>query len=286
MRSFVTLGVLSLLGAAALVACGDDDPGPAAGGSGGSGGSGGARAGAGGMAGSGTAGTPTGGMGGGGGAGGATADVTPQATCTGCVELIVPAVGPNDNGGTVNLADQVGFQFGVAAPGADMTNGVLTWRIAAVAPNADTFVTLYAQNGMALNYAGAYLTVALAPAAFAANTFVDVVFDLASVGGAAGDAGAPVGDAGDAGGGGTPAGAAPTIVGTFDKALIAQYGITVGVGATFTGSTTVRVAVDSVTIVGVPGQANKTFDTTAEGLAINAYQVPPGTPAPFPHPAP
>jgi hypothetical protein len=209
-------------------------------------------------------------------------DVTPQATCTGCVELIVPAVGPNS---ATNLADQVGFQFSVPAPGADMTNGVLTWRIAAVAPDVDTFVTLYAQNGMALNYAGAYLTRALDPAVFAANTFVDVVFDLASIGGAAGDAGAPVGDAGDAGGG-APAGTPPTIVGTFDKSLIIQYGITVGVGATFTGSGTVRVAVDSVDVVGVTGQASKTFNASAESLAINAFEVPPGTPAPFHRPAP
>ena len=54
-------------------------------------------------------------------------DVSSRATCTGgCVELIAPLVGPGDGTGG-NLADQVSYQFSVAAPGADMTDAVLTW---------------------------------------------------------------------------------------------------------------------------------------------------------------
>lgn len=296
MRSLISLGVVSLVGIAGMFACGDDDSngpsntagtgGAAAGaggsaGTGGSGGAGGAAAGTGGTAG-GTA-----------GAGGA-ANTPPEAlaTCTGCVELIVPATGPNDNGGTTNLADQVGYQFSFATP-VDFSDGVVTWTVAAVEPNANTFVQLYAQNGMALNFAGAYTAaVPLDPANFPANQFREILIDLAAVAAAPGDAGVPdasvppvveVPDAGaDAGDGGVPA-AGPTIIGAFDKSQIIQTGITVGVSAAFTGSTVVRVAVDEVEFQGVPGQANRTFTAGTENLAINQYQVPPGTQPPFHH---
>jgi hypothetical protein len=289
MRSIVALGVVSLAVAAGMVACGDDssDDGPSLGGSGGTsgGGSGGGGAGGapGGTGGGGTGGT-SGGTGGTGGAGpGPNTD--PLATCTGCVELITPLTGPNDNSGTTNLADQVGYQF--AAPAGtviDMSDAVITWRIAAVAPNANTSVTLYAQNGMPQGYAGAYQFVALDPTAFTANTFRDISIDLSAVAAAPGDAGAPPAEEPDAGGDGGVSGPVPTIVGAFDKAQITQFGITLGVSAAFTGSTVVRVAVDQVTIVGVPGQANRTFTAGAEGLAINQYQIPPGTREPVHHP--
>jgi hypothetical protein len=279
-----------------MAACSDDD-----GDGGGVGGSTAGTAGRGGAAGGGAGGT--GGRGGGGaggvaggagGAGGAAPNTDALATCTGCVELIAPLTGPNDNSGTTNLADQVGYQF--AAPAGtviDMSNAVITWRVAAVAPNANTSVTLYAQDGMPQGYAGAYQFVALDPVAFPANTFRDVAIDLAGVAAVVGDAGAP--DAGgtpevDAGDGG--AAPVPTIVnGTvngvatpFDKSQITQFGITLGVSAAFTGSTVLRVAVDQVTIEGVPGQADRTFTAGIEALAINMYQVPPGTRPPVHHP--
>lgn len=280
MRSFITLGVLSVVGAVAFVGCGDDDGGD--GGTAGRAGSAGSAgsAGAGGAGGAGGSSGGTAGTTGGGGAGGAPPNVSSQATCTGCVELIAPLTGPGDGVGG-NLADQVSYQFTVAAPGADMTDGVLTWRVAAVAPDANTFITIYAQNGTALNFAGAYLTLALNPADFPANVFQDIVFDLSAVGGGAGDAGAPPAEDAGADASVAPAAPAPTIVGTFDKALIAQYGIQIGVGATFTGSTTLRVAVDSVTVEGVPGQASKTFTAGIEGLGINVFEVPPSTQPPL-----
>lgn len=303
MRSILALGVVSLAVAAGMVACGDDssDDGPALGGSGGTGGgaagggAGGAPGGTGGTGGAaegGTGGTAGGGAGGTGGSGGAAPNTDPLATCTGCVELIAPLTGPNDNSGTTNLADQVGYQF--SAPMGtvfDMSDAVITWRIAAIAPNADTSVTLYAQNGMPLGFGGAYQFFALDPAAFPANEFRDIVIDLSAVAAAPGDAGTPeppvVADAG-AGDGGAPV--LPNIVngdeGTipFDKSQIIQFGITLGVSGTFTGSTVLRVAVDQVTISGVPGLEDRTFTTGVEGLAINQYQVPPGTRDPVHHP--
>jgi hypothetical protein len=287
MRSILALGVVSLAVAAGMVACGDDsgDDGPVGGrggasgsGGGGTGGTGGGTGGTGG----GTGGTSAG-TGGTGGTGGAGPNTDALATCTGCVELITPLTGPNDNSGTTNLADQVGYQF-AAATGTviDMSDAVLTWRIAAVAPNANTSVTLYAQNGMPQGFAGAYQFFALDPTAFPANTFRDVSIDISAVAAVAGDAGAPPAQPDAGGDGGAPV--LPTIVGAFDKSQIIQFGITLGVSGTFTGSTVLRVAVDQVTVEGVTGQANRTFTAGAESLAINQYQVPPGTREPVHHP--
>jgi hypothetical protein len=287
MRSILALGVVSLAVAAGMVACGDDsgDDGPVGGrggasgsGGGGTGGTGGGTGGTGG----GTGGTSAG-TGGTGGRGGAGPNTDALATCTGCVELITPLTGPNDNSGTTNLADQVGYQF-AAATGTviDMSDAVLTWRIAAVAPNANTSVTLYAQNGMPQGFAGAYQFFALDPTAFPANTFRDVSIDISAVAAVAGDAGAPPAQPDAGGDGGAPV--LPTIVGAFVKSQIIQFGITLGVSGTFTGSTVLRVAVDQVTVEGVTGQANRTFTAGAESLAINQYQVPPGTREPVHHP--
>jgi hypothetical protein len=283
MRSIVALGVVSLAVAAGLVACGDDssDDRPSLGGSGGTSGGSGGRAGGG--AGGGGAGGTGGGNGGtssgGGGAGGGGGAAPALATCTGCVELIVPVTGPNDNGGTTNLNDQVGYQITFPAPGVDFSDGVVTWRIAAVEPNANFFINLYAQNG-APGYAGIFpVYTALAPAQFAANTFVDVTLDISAYASIAGDAGTeppPAADAGDAGG--------PIDPGNFNKAAVEAIGIQVGATGALTGNAIVRVAVDSINITGVTGQANRTFTTTAEGLAINMYQVPTGTQAPVVHP--
>jgi hypothetical protein len=292
MRDFLALGVVFGVVFAGMAACSDDDPGgPGVGGSGGSAGS----AGGGGMSG-------TSGMGGaagsGGQAGGAAGgpvipppDVSPQATCTGCVELIAPVVGPRS---ADNTADEASYIFSLGGP-IDFSNAVITWRVAAVQPNANYVVTLLAQDGQALNYAGAYLQTALDPAAFPANQFRDIVLDLTRVAPAPGaDAGADAGDpdagadagavvdAGDAGG--QPVSPPINIVDAFDKSQIIQIGLFVGVNEGFSGSATVRVAVDQVIITGVPGQADHTFTTDVEGLAINQYNIPPGTPPPVHHP--
>lgn len=293
MRSFVALGVVSMVAVAGMVACGDDssdDPRPGLGGSAGTGGA------TGGTGGGGTGGVAGGAGGTGGVAGGAGgsggAPVVPNtdalATCTGCVELITPVTGPNNNTG--NVADQAIYQFSAAAGTViDMSDAVITWRVAAVQPNVNYSATLFAQNGMPQGFAGAYQYFGLDPVAFPANTFRDIVIDLRAVAAAPGDAGVPdagppevvVADAGDAG---TPAPVLPNIVGAFDKSQIATFGITIGVTAAATGSAVVRVAVDQVTIDGVPGQAARTFTAGVEGLATNGYELPPGTRQPVHHP--
>lgn len=287
----ITLGVLSLVGAAALVvACGDDEGGtPGSGGTSNNGGAAGAsgntNGGNAGAAGANTGGTAGGGTAGNAGAagGGPGPDLDPIATCTGCVELIAPVTGPNDNSVNppINQQDQVSFIFTIPAPGGDFSNGVVTWRIQALETNANLTVNLFAQNG-APGYAGVYpVTRTLAATDLAVGTWTDVVLDLSQyepLAGAGGDAGPPpAADAGDGGGALLPNNG-------FNKAAVAQYGITLGINNTTTGSAVVRVAVDSVTITGAPGQTTKTFDAGVEGLAINQYQVPTGTPAPVHHP--
>lgn len=283
MRSFLTYGFISLATVASLYACGDDS-----GDDGGVAGSGGSTAGQGGTAGASNAGNggsggATGGStnGGSGGAGGAGPDVTPQATCTGCVELISPVTGPNN---ATNLADQAIFQFSYPAPGVDFSNAVITWRVMPVANNDNLFLNTFAQNG-APGFAGVYPTyLPLSTANFPAGQWRDVVLDLSAYRGtvtpdAGADAGEPpvVADAGDAG----PAG--PLDPGNFAKEFVQAIGIQIGAGAALTGSATVRVAVDSVTITGVPSQPGYTFDANAQGLATNPFELPPGTPQPVFH---
>jgi hypothetical protein len=194
-----------------------------------------------------------------------------------------------------NLADEASYIFALGTP-TDFSNAVITWRIAAVQPNANYRVVIFAQDGQDLNFAGAYSDVALDPAVFPAGEFRDVSLDLTKVASVGRDAGPDAGDldagvnggvdidAGDAGDAGGPLSPPPTIIDAFDKAQITQIGIFVGVDAAFTGSATVRVAVDQVTLPGVPGQTDRTFTTGAEGLALNQYNVPPFTPEPVHHP--
>lgn len=304
MRTFVALGMMSLVAGACVVACGDDDDGntPALGGSGGGGAGGEGGGGAGGTPSGGdasTAGTggttSTGGTGGAGGSGGAPPDVAPLATCSGCVELIAPVVGPRS---ADNVADEASFIFALGGP-VDFSDGVITWRIAAVQPDPNNVVVLFAQNGQALNFAGVYAETALAPATFPANEFRDISLDLAAIAPVPGDGGVPDAsvppppppppaeldagaDAGDAAA--PPVVAPPNVTDGFDKSQITQIGIFVGVNEAFIGNTTVRVAVDQVSITGVPGQADRTFTEDTEGLVINQYNVPPNTPAPIFHP--
>jgi hypothetical protein len=293
MRSFVALGILSSMIFAGMGGCGDDDTAdrPGLGGTGGVAGS----AGRGGMSGTsgqaGTGGSAGRAVGGSGGSVDPPPDVTPQATCSGCVELIAPVIGPRSAN---NAADEASYIFSLGAP-VDFSDGVITWRIAAVQPDANYSVVLFAQNGQALNYAGAYSETALVPAAFPANQFRDISLDLTRVAPAPGDAGTVDagdldagdddggdGDAGDAGG--QPATPPPNVIDAFDKSQVIQIGLFVGVNEAFNGSATVRVAVDQVTVAGVPGQPDRTFTTGTENLVINQYNIPPWTPAPVHHP--
>jgi len=210
----------------------------------------------------------------------------PIATCTGCVELITPLAGANDNNGTTNLADTAIFQFTYPTPGVDFTNGVVTWKVMALQNNDGFFVNTFAQNGPPDGYVGVYPTyMALTAANFPPNTWVNIVLNIGAYRGtvtadAGVDAGgatvADAGDAGDAGGPLDPGNA-------FAKERVQALGIQLGTTATFTGSGVAHLAIDSVTITGVPGQTGYTFDTTTEGLTANTYQLPPGTPAPVHH---
>jgi hypothetical protein len=209
------------------------------------------------------------------------------------VELIAPVTGPRSPD---NVSDEASYIFALGGP-VDFSNGVVTWRIAAVQPNPNYVVVLLAQNGADLNYAGVYVETALQPAAFPANEFRDITIDLAAIAAVPGDGGAPDAstpppvepspvdagpDAGDAAA--PPVSLPPNVTAGFDKSQIIQIGLFVGVNEAFTGNATVRVAVDQVTITGVPGQVDRTFTTGADNLVINQYNVPPFTPNPVFHP--
>ncbi|HKO89815.1 MAG TPA: hypothetical protein VJU61_01610, partial [Polyangiaceae bacterium] len=234
----------------------------------------------------------TGGTSGGGGTAGSGGN-TSLATCTGCVEIAVPVNGGNT---PANLADQAIFQFNLPAA-TDFSNAVITWKVMALENNDNFFVGTFAQNGPPLHpgYDGIYPGTAparqnLTAAAFPPNVWTNVVLDVSAYRAAvnAADAGAdaapPVvvadaGDAGDAGGGSTE-----LDPGLYDKSVTLFFGLQVGSNAAFTGTGTVHIAIDSVTLTGVPGVADKLFTTGVDGLGLNAYEAPPGTLAPVHHP--
>lgn len=272
MRSFLALGVVSLVAFAGMAACGDDDTNTRPGGIGGTGGAAG-RGGAGG-AGGGAGGRAAGGAGGAtGGAGGAPA-AAPSANCTGCVQLSVPVGGTLPVGAT-NF--QAGFVINSDTPAApfDLTDvDTITWRIQALTTNAAYYVQAFLQTAPPEDpryaygfYAG---NVALTPAAFAPGMWVDVSVDVAAIGATVGDAGAepPTVDAGDAG---------VTLLTAFDKSKTRSIGIQVGALPTApTGF--VSIEVDSITVTGTSTFTTKTFAANAEGLTLNTYQAPTGTP--------
>src|SRR4051812_35222120 len=107
MRDFLALGLAGSVVVAGMAACGNDETHRRAGlgGSGTAGSAAGIGGGANGMGGTGA----TAAGGGGGAIGGPPApppDVSPQATCTGCVELIAPVVGPKSDS---NVADEASY---------------------------------------------------------------------------------------------------------------------------------------------------------------------------------
>jgi hypothetical protein len=267
MRSFVALGVVSLVVGAGMVACGDDSSddrpntlggsGGASGGGSGGGGNGGAPGGTGG----GGAGGTSGGSGGTGGAG-------PTVTCTGCLELEMPVVAGERN---------LGFQFNFNPPTAplDLSNSTITWRVQVlpVDVNANFFVQTYVANappedpGYAFNNYANYT--ALAAASFPSGMWVNIVHNVGALpaAGGAGDAGADSGTEGD---GGT------AIITAFDKSVVRAVGIQIGAAMANTTTGTVRVLVDSVTITNATGAPAGTFTTDAEGLTANNYLMIPG----------
>lgn len=271
MRSFITLGVLSVVGAVAFIGCGDDDgDGGGTAGRGGSAGSAGAAgaAGAGGAGGNGGS-AGRGGMGGGG-AGGAP--TVPAANCTGCVQLSVSVNATPPAGATNN---QAGFIFSAPATAEpfDLSEvDTITWRVQALTPNAVYYVQPFLQTAPPEDPAYAFgvypAQVPLTAAAFPAGTFVDVELDVAAIGGGA------VGDAGADAGGEEPAADAGALLTAFDKSKTRTIGLNVGATAGAPAGL-VSIEVDSVTVVGTSNFTSKTFTANAEGLALNMYQVPP-----------
>jgi len=200
MRSFLTYGLISLGGVAALYACSDDsgDGTTSTGGSssvGGTAGAGGGGAGTAGMAGVGGGGAS------GGGAGGAP-PVAPTANCTQCVQLTTPIpAAPLD---TTGMRSQATYVFSAPATGApfDLTNVTsITWRVKALTPNANYYVQPFLQNRPPedSSYKGDYgeMLVALTPDRFTADAWVDILVNVAAQPGApaaaGGDAGADAG---------------------------------------------------------------------------------------------
>jgi hypothetical protein len=261
MRSFITLGVLSLVGAAALMACGDDDgtrPGNTAGTGGRAGAGGGANAGAAGRAGS--AGVP-----GGGGAGGA-AQVLPAVTCTGCVEVRVPFTA---------AGQRALYQLNYPTPGVDLSNAVITWKVQVLTPNAGIYVKPQVQNG-GPTYPGYFAApqVAATAAAFPAGVWTTVTLDLSALPAAPVDSDAGVVVVADAGADGGDAGAVVVAPGptVFDKSRIEA--VQLQIGSTAAGTGTALVVIDEVTITGAPGVTGATFNAGTEGFVLNANAEP------------
>jgi hypothetical protein len=287
MRSFLTLGCISLVTVAAFVACGDDSNGPTgtAGTAGAGGGAGAAgSAGAGGGAGSGgSSGTGSGGTAG-------TGSVTPPppTNCTGCLQLTVPIPATPIDTANSRTAVQAAFTTGPTAAAYDLTNvTAITWRIQVLTPDANFFIQPFVQDGPPedpgyLYSASSPALIPLTATAFPAGSFANVTLDIAALGGgtAGADAGADGGadsgavDAGvvaDAGDGGVQ-----TLT-AFDKSKVRIIGINVG-GLAAAAGQQVSIEIDSVTVEGTSNFTAKTFDTTVEGLTLNTYyNFPPGS---------
>jgi hypothetical protein len=277
MRSFLTYGFISLVGVAALYACGDDsgDGTTSTGGSGGSAGAGtGGTAGNAGMAGNGGGGAA--GNAGTAGAGGAPNVTPPASNCTGCVQMSVPV--PATPSDAVNMRSEAQFNFNAAATAApfDLSNvSAITWRVQALTTGASYYVRPLVQDAPpeSANYAGADLPlVTLSATAFPAGMWMDVQVNVAALPGGAGGA-----DAGADGGadGGTDAGAVALT--TFDKAYTRIIGLAVG-GLAAAAGQMVSVEVDSVTVTGTSNFTSKDFAAGVDTLTANTfYQFPPGS---------
>ena len=260
MRTNVTLGVLSLLGAVALVGCGDDEGGGTT--------NGGSSNGGGGNGGSAVTGNGGGGAGGGGGgaggSGGAGGGTSTGVDCTTCMELVFPVM-------ATGMAQNIQFQFAITAPAAalDLSDATITYRIQVAADDTNAAFNLqtYVFNtppeapGYAFNNYANFL--ALTPANFTAGQWRDVVHNIGAL-----PAAAPAGDAGAADAGGD---AGPPLLAAFDKSVVRTVGLQLEVAATLTTADTVRVYVDSITFAGATGAPAGAFTAGAEGFAANNY---------------
>lgn len=175
--------------------------------------------------------------------------------CSGCAELVV----------VLSEGSQSAyFNFELPDPGLDFTGGSVTWRVQVPegSNGVDYGLSTIAQNGAEQLYAivaGNYAT--LTAENFPPGEWRDISFDLSPY--------PPEADAGLA---------------AFDNRRVQRIGINVGSTPTFAGTSTVRLLIDSVTYTGVPTVDLVTFTSSLEGLALNTFQVPPGTLPPILHP--
>jgi len=284
MRSYFTLGLISLVGAAAVFACGDDDG--DGGGTAGTGGTAGAGGGAGTGGGAGNAGTGgsagTAGTAGTGGGGNLT---PPAANCTQCVQVTVPL--PTTPLDTTNARSQAQANFVAAATAVPFDlRGVtsITWRVQALTTGANFYVAPFLQNSPPESdgtYPGSFsANTALTATAFPPGQWTNVTINIPGGAGTA-DAGADAGDAGpvvvaDAGDAGTP-----PLLTAYDPTYTRIIGLAVGGTAAAAGEL-VSIEIDSVTVTGTSNFTTKTFDTSVDGLALNTgYQFPTGSTVTF-----
>lgn len=252
-----------MLGAAALVACGDDDGGDGTGATGGRGGSAGGagRAGSGGLGGAG--GTAVGGnggssMAGAAGAPGGTACV--GAAEGGCARITVPVDAATDNGD---------FEIDLGVAGVDLSATTVTFRVKSLAATGGA-VQVYVKNGAPQSYQGyytGYRTLATTTA------FTDIVVNLSACSLPGGGADAGAGDAGDAGGGGGATLCGPATGNVFDTRAIRFVGLQLlaPAAAPFADAS---IDVDSIKF-SVNPPANFLFTAGVEGLAGNVGAPPP-----------
>lgn len=254
-------------GSGAIAAGGPGDAGPGAGGSGASAsasGSSGLYGGSGGAGGDGAdTDAGTGGTGGDDGSGGAPAGSgaggvpsggdPPPGTCSGCVELIVPVS---------TTGDKAVFEFQFDDAPHDLSDAVISWRVQAVNDTAADWtdsaymvIKAYAQSPPPPreNPPG-YFTDALMLSLdnFQPGTWRELVIDVASFPNA-------------------------ETRNDFDKTNAFRVGLELAAGSGFFGTHRIRVFVDSVAFEGVPGLADRSFDTDLEGFVLNPWAVPMGT---------
>jgi len=195
----------------------------------------------------------SGGASGGGGDGAGGGGPLVPATCTGCVELIVPVS---------TTGDKAVFEFQLDDAAVDLSDAVITWRVQAVNDTAADWsdsgfmvIKAFAQSPPPpqSNPPGFFTEARLLSLEnFQPNTWHDLVFNVASF---------PIAQ--------TPS--------DFDKTNAIRIGLELAAGSNFFGTHSIRVFVDSVVFSGVPGLSNRSFDTDVEGFVLNDWQVPMST---------
>jgi hypothetical protein len=211
------------------------------------------------------------GAGGSGGGSAGSGGAAVEATCSGCVVLTVPIPATPVDPVYGSQATYV-FQSVASAPPFDL-DGVsrITWRIRRLSGGPSYVVRPFLQMGPPedLEFVGAYADVTrLSDGAFRAGAWVDVVLQVAAIPVSSGDAGLAEGTFEDI-----------AVQAGFDKSRVRGVGFAVGALPTALAGTA-SVELDAVIVDGVGNFATKVFVTSLEGLVLNSFELPPGTPAP------